>query len=103
MENANFALIEADLCKGCRLCVETCPRSCLEIGNSINKLGYQNARFATWSCTACGLCFYACPEPGAITVYKSEPVGTLIDSPVAAFSDSVRAKAAGAAPKEARA
>ena len=22
------------------------------------------------SCNGCGLCFYACPEPGAIAVYK---------------------------------
>jgi Fe-S-cluster-containing hydrogenase component 2 len=21
-------------------------------------------------CTGCGICFYACPEPGAIKVYK---------------------------------
>jgi Fe-S-cluster-containing hydrogenase component 2 len=21
-------------------------------------------------CTGCGICFYACPEPGAIRVYK---------------------------------
>ena len=85
MEQANFVLLTADLCKGCRLCVETCPQSCLEIGNSINKLGYQNARFATYSCTACGLCFYACPEPGAITVFKNEPLTTLTESEKAAF------------------
>lgn len=87
MASANFAMITADLCKGCRLCVETCPKGCLEIGNSINRLGYQNARFATWSCTACGLCFYACPEPGAITVYKDEPAETLLDSETAAFAE----------------
>lgn len=79
MDLANFAVVSTDLCKGCRLCVETCPRGCLEIGNSINKLGYQNARFASLTCTACGLCFYACPEPGAITVYKDESVSTLAE------------------------
>jgi NAD-dependent dihydropyrimidine dehydrogenase PreA subunit len=21
-------------------------------------------------CTGCGICFHACPEPGALTVYK---------------------------------
>lgn len=66
----NFVRVEADLCKGCRLCVETCPTHCLVIGSTINKLGYQHARFENFNCTACGLCFYVCPEPGAITVYR---------------------------------
>lgn len=69
----NFARVEADLCKGCGLCVETCPRGCLEMGTAINRLGYQHARFIQHGCTACGLCFYVCPEPAAIVVYKDEP------------------------------
>ncbi len=72
-ERTNFVRIEADQCKGCRLCVETCPSHCIVIGSKINKIGYQYARFQTYACTACGLCFYVCPEPGAITVYKDEP------------------------------
>jgi len=74
MANANFAHIEPDLCKGCRLCVEVCPRDCLQMGTEINRLGYQYARFVNYTCTACGMCFYACPEPGAITVYRDEPI-----------------------------
>ena len=66
----NYVRIEADQCKGCRLCVESCPTDCIVIGSKINILGYQHARFETNACTACGICFYVCPEPGAITVYK---------------------------------
>jgi NAD-dependent dihydropyrimidine dehydrogenase PreA subunit len=66
----NYVRIEADQCKGCRLCVETCPNHCIVIGSKINRLGYQHARFERPECTACGLCFYVCPEPGAITVYR---------------------------------
>ena len=66
----NFVRIEAEQCKGCRLCVETCPRKCIVIGNDINSMSYQYARFEQRGCTACGFCFYICPEPGAITVYK---------------------------------
>ncbi len=36
----------------------------------MNSLGYQYARFESSECNACGLCFYVCPEPGAITVYR---------------------------------
>ena len=70
----SFVSIKPDLCKGCRLCIDTCPHDCLEMGSEINRLGYQYARFAAHNCTACGLCFYTCPEPGAITVYHDEPV-----------------------------
>ena len=59
-------------CKGCRVCVEACPRECIKISAEINLLGYQYAKFEKCECTACGLCYYVCPEPGAITVYKEE-------------------------------
>lgn len=72
----NSVTIEADLCKGCRVCVESCPRHCLALGSKLNRLGYQYARFDSHGCTACGLCFYSCPEPGAITVFKKEPIDT---------------------------
>ena len=67
----NFVKIEPSECKGCRLCVETCPKKCMSIGSEVNNIGYQYARFdEDKGCTACGLCFYVCPELGAITVYK---------------------------------
>ena len=66
----NFVTIIPSQCKGCRLCVEACPRGCLLVGSDSNELGYQYARFEQKSCTACGFCFYVCPEPGAVTVYK---------------------------------
>ena len=94
MEIANFAFIEPDLCKGCRLCVETCPSGCLEMGTQINKLGYQFARFVNWECTACGMCFYACPEPGAIRVYRKEPVDESAHTDLVSFVHA-RDRAAG--------
>lgn len=69
----NYVKIAADECKGCRVCVNVCPNRCLMIGTKINKLGYQYAVFHGYdTCTACGLCFFSCPEPGAITVYQNE-------------------------------
>lgn len=66
----NYVVVAADLCKGCRLCVEACPFGCLAIGSQFNKIGYQYAVFDSEKCSACGHCYYACPEPGAITVFK---------------------------------
>ena len=37
---------------------------------TINALGYHPARYVGAGCNACGVCFYACPEPGAVTVRK---------------------------------
>jgi 2-oxoglutarate ferredoxin oxidoreductase subunit delta len=28
------------------------------------------AQYTGHDCTGCGICFYCCPEPGAITVYR---------------------------------
>lgn len=73
MAKKNFIVIEPSECKGCRVCVEACPNHCIFIGSKINKSGYQYAQFdETKKCIACGLCFYSCPELGAITVYKDE-------------------------------
>lgn len=68
----NYVRIEKNECKGCKLCVHNCPNNCLGIGSEINRLGYQAAVFKNPNCTACGICYYVCPEPGAITVYKNE-------------------------------
>jgi NAD-dependent dihydropyrimidine dehydrogenase PreA subunit len=66
----NRIIISSDECKGCRFCVEACPRNSIALGSHINTIGYQYAEFTAGNCTACGICFNVCPEPGAITVIK---------------------------------
>ena len=68
--------IKADKCKGCLLCVESCAQKCLKPGKALNRLGYHAVAFVdNGACTACGLCFYACPEPDAVAVFKLEKEG----------------------------
>lgn len=62
--------IVEDLCKGCMLCIEACPPEVLKTSESLNKMGYHPAEYVGEGCTACGICFYICPEPGTIRVYK---------------------------------
>ena len=60
------------LCKACLRCVEVCKPAVIEtnLERSFNELGYQWVEYKGDGCTGCGACFYACPEPGAIIVYK---------------------------------
>jgi NAD-dependent dihydropyrimidine dehydrogenase PreA subunit len=62
--------IFADLCKGCLLCIEACPPEVLKMSDELNKMGYHPAFYVGEGCTGCGICFYICPEPGTIRVYK---------------------------------
>ena len=63
-------VIDSAVCKGCNVCIESCPKACIRKSTEINQLGYCYVLFGASECTACGLCFYVCPEPGAITVYS---------------------------------
>jgi 2-oxoglutarate ferredoxin oxidoreductase subunit delta len=62
--------IDVGRCKGCGLCVEFCPRHCLELADALNAIGYHPAHLhEPDKCTSCTLCAEVCPEAG-IRVYK---------------------------------
>ena len=50
--------------------MDACPPKCLELEAELNAYGVHAARYTGENCSACGVCFYVCPEPGAITVYR---------------------------------
>ena len=57
-----------DECKGC-------GRGGLRyhaFGFSMNGKGYVPAVYIGEGCNGCGICFYNCPEPYAIVVYKKD-------------------------------
>ena len=63
-------IIDADLCKGCKLCVDFCPRDVLRLSDKINRLGYHPAvAAAVERCIGCQACVLVCPE-GAIELYR---------------------------------
>ncbi len=63
-------IIRVDECKGCGLCVDSCPPECLHLASELSAYGVHPASYDGEGCTGCGICFYCCPEPGAIIVYK---------------------------------
>ena len=50
--------------------MDACPPKCLMLLPELNGYGVHPARYTGEGCTGCGVCFYVCPEPGAITVYR---------------------------------
>ena len=66
-------VVSMEECKGCGLCVESCPPKCLELSSELSHYGVHAARYTGHDCTGCGICFYCCPEPGAIEVYRLAP------------------------------
>ena len=62
---------QTDLCKGCGLCVEACPKHILVITQGkINKKGYSPAEMTDQeACIGCAFCATMCPDC-VITVEK---------------------------------
>jgi 2-oxoglutarate ferredoxin oxidoreductase subunit delta len=64
-------LIFGDICKGCALCVEFCPKGCIQISKEkFTNSGALLPEFVNHEeCSACGTCGNMCPD-FAIEVYK---------------------------------
>ncbi len=60
----NRVTFNVDLCKGCGLCVEACPRKILELSqDKLNAKGYRPATITDQSkCIACAMCATMCPD-----------------------------------------
>lgn len=55
--------IDGEICKGCALCVISCPKKLLSIGKVCNKNGYFAAKIEDESaCIACANCAVMCPD-----------------------------------------
>ena len=63
--------INDDLCKGCGLCVNACPKNILELEKSrLNAKGYHPVHNVDMdSCIGCAFCAVQCPD-SAITVER---------------------------------
>ena len=68
----NRISIAVEDCKGCRICAKRCPKNCIVMSSDLNKTGYPYAQFISTACTACGICYYVCPELGTITVHEEK-------------------------------
>jgi len=62
--------VDFELCKGCGLCVDTCPRGVLVQGDRINGKGFCPAKVEKpEDCKGCALCALMCPDV-ALKVFR---------------------------------
>ena len=58
-----------EYCKGCSLCIISCPQKALTFGQDLNFLGTNLPQIDLNKCIACGQCQKICPD-GAIKISK---------------------------------
>ena len=65
-------IINAKHCKGCRLCIDACPKHALKLTGKRSARGIEIIAFDTQAgCTGCLLCALMCPD-AAIEVEVDE-------------------------------
>jgi len=63
-------VIDKERCKGCELCIFTCPKKLITLSDSFNERGTHFIVFdGSEECTGCTLCGRICPDM-AIEVFK---------------------------------
>ncbi|MEE1153856.1 MAG: 4Fe-4S binding protein [Acutalibacteraceae bacterium] len=63
--------VDENLCKGCEMCANACPKKLIELDKTkLNAKGYHPAKLTDGEkCTGCKACATMCPDV-AITVYR---------------------------------
>ncbi len=65
-------IVDRERCKGCEVCVASCPFDVLRLATEVNSRGYNYAEMADPDkCTGCASCSIICPD-SCITVYRQK-------------------------------
>lgn len=64
-------VIDIERCKGCGVCIPTCPNQVIALAKLVNKKGYNYLEVQNDNCIGCANCAVVCPD-GVITVYRAK-------------------------------
>ena len=65
-------VVDIDRCKGCEICMVSCPTGTIAMASEVNIKGYRYAYPAKPElCNGCINCAIVCPD-GVITVYRTK-------------------------------
>lgn len=65
-------IIDTERCKGCGVCIPTCPNDVLALAPQVNGKGYNyNQMVKPEECIGCANCAILCPD-SCITVYRQK-------------------------------
>ena len=65
-------IVDMERCKGCGVCVPSCPMGVLALNHQVNGKGYNYSYMANPdNCTGCASCAIICPD-SVITVYRQK-------------------------------
>ncbi|NQV03541.1 MAG: 4Fe-4S binding protein [Bacteroidia bacterium] len=64
-------VVNIERCKGCEICIASCPFLCIAMSEEVNSKGYHFAIKVNDDCTGCSNCALVCPD-GVITVYRTK-------------------------------
>ena len=62
-------IVDRERCKGCEVCVASCPFDVLRLATEVNSRGYNYAEMIGDACIGCSNCAIVCPD-SVITVYR---------------------------------
>ena len=63
-------VVDSEICKGCNLCVVSCPTKTLGLNRDVNSKGYHYSYMEfPETCIGCSNCSSVCPD-SCITVYR---------------------------------
>ena len=66
------SVVDTERCKGCGVCVASCPCDVLGLSSEVNGKGYPFAVMVNPdACTGCASCGIICPD-SCITVYRQK-------------------------------
>ncbi len=73
----SLVTVLSEYCKGCELCVHACPTGNLSLSDQLNRKGYHPAVFTFEGthgpCSACGICYWVCPDMAISKVGRLGP------------------------------